>query len=423
LAHAGRHAPHAGRFYGWTLVGVLWLVYGLGISPAFYSWGILLRESSGMRAELALTAAQSGLVFSIFQYMYHLTAPGVAIGARLWGLRWVIAVGCLLSAAGFAWMATADSLLDAIVGFGVLGGGGVGLSMFVAPQTLAANWFRRYRARATATVMTAGGVLGFGVYWLDDALLAVTDWRGVWWVVAAISSAVAVLAAVMVRDRPADLGQRVDGVGEAAGVEPPTAAATDDGWTAASALRTPQFALCVVAAIAFGLPWGSMTVFLPVVLEEAGFLPTVATGILSARVLISTGGRFLASAGDYLAPHRVLALALILEGAGTGLLAVSPSVPIAYLASALLGAGFGAAYVSVPIVLSAFFGLRPFASINGVVQVCRGVVAPSVPALFGLAVDLSGSYTASVGLIAAATVAGGLVTLLARAPAPRRAAV
>ncbi len=26
-------------YYGWTLVGVGFLVYGLGIAPAFYRWG------------------------------------------------------------------------------------------------------------------------------------------------------------------------------------------------------------------------------------------------------------------------------------------------------------------------------------------------------------------------------------------------
>jgi hypothetical protein len=40
------------RFYGWPLVGVGFLIYGLGIAPAYYSWRFFAPE---VMAELGIS--------------------------------------------------------------------------------------------------------------------------------------------------------------------------------------------------------------------------------------------------------------------------------------------------------------------------------------------------------------------------------
>jgi hypothetical protein len=40
------------RFYGWPLVGIGFVVYGLGIGPGYYSWGFFAPE---VMADIGLT--------------------------------------------------------------------------------------------------------------------------------------------------------------------------------------------------------------------------------------------------------------------------------------------------------------------------------------------------------------------------------
>ena len=51
------------RFYGWPLVGIGFLVYGLGIGPGYYSWGFFAPE---VIADIGLTREQVGQIFGAF---------------------------------------------------------------------------------------------------------------------------------------------------------------------------------------------------------------------------------------------------------------------------------------------------------------------------------------------------------------------
>ena len=55
-------------FYGWIILGVVWVVRGLVIGPAYYGWGFLVREGTGMTRTLRLSNTQVGLVFTIQRY-------------------------------------------------------------------------------------------------------------------------------------------------------------------------------------------------------------------------------------------------------------------------------------------------------------------------------------------------------------------
>ena len=186
-------------------MGVGSFCYGFGISPMYYSWGFFLPE---MREEITLTETQSGMVFSVFSYVYHLLGPLVGFLMGRWGIRSVVGFGSAVAVLAFWLMSRADSYGDCMLAFGVLGGIAIGFATILPSQTLASNWFLRYRARALAVVLGGGAVVGFFTNkYFGPAIVEHWDWRTGWLVIAAISAVTGLVGVALIRSRPEDIGQ------------------------------------------------------------------------------------------------------------------------------------------------------------------------------------------------------------------------
>ena len=404
------------RFLGWQMMGLGSLCYGFGISPMYYGWGLFLPE---MQQDLSLSDTQSGLVFSVFSWIYHLLGPVVGIAMGRWGIRSVMVPGSVVAVLAFWLMSRADSFADSVLAYGVLGGIAIGFATILPAQTLASNWFVRYRSKAMALVLGGGAVVGFGVNkYFAPEVLRVADWRTGWLIIAGISAVVAVVAALSIRGTPERVGQQPDGGAAEAEPEPEDAhGPTGLGeWTAPLALRTHQFYLLVALSIAYGVPWGIISVYGRLHLESLGFTTAMAGSILGARVLVSLFGRFSAFVGDFMPPQRLLAIVLLLEGAGCAGLVVAKTPFLAYASVVLVGLGFGAAYVCIPVVYSSFYGRRAFGTTVGTRFAITGIIAPAAPTLAGMLSDWSGSHVLTFSIMAAGCLAGALVAFGLHAP-------
>ena len=395
-------------FYGWIVLGAGAVCYGFGISPAYYGWGVLAPDVAG---ELGLDRGEVGGVFGLFNVLHQCVGLLVGVAIARVGLRPVMAAGSLVTALGMLYLAGADSVVDCYVGFSLLAGLGVGGSTLVPCQTLAQNWFLRRRALAIGVTLTAGAVVGAGV---PPVAAAIGDWREAWRVGAAVAAALAVVALLLVRDTPEQVGQAPDGappraaspdLAPPAGNAAPSAAGVS-GWRAAQAIRTRQFALLLGASIAYSVTWSALVAHLPLHLGDAGYAGPAAGAFVSGMILSSSLGRLLGAAGDWLPPQHVLAAALALEGLGAGLLLAPAHAGVAWVAVTLVGLGFGVAYTSVPVVFSHFFGRRPFAVTAGLRLTVTGAVASLGPWLSGELFDATGAYTGPFLGLMALTLAG-----------------
>ncbi len=380
-------------FYGWIIVAVAWLCYGFGMSPVYYSWGIFARS---ITEDLGIDRGDVGGVFGLFNVLYQ--CVGVLVGVVLGrvGIRPVMVVGFLTTALGMLYLSRAASVLDCYVGFSILGGLGIGFSTVIPTQTLGQNWFLARRALAIGIILTAGGIVGRLVAPADTWLLERHDWRTGWLLIASVSMALAVIAAIFVRDTPEQLGQERDG--RRSGVDALTHEGLSpvlgrDQWTAAQAVRTPQFALMLLCGIAYSAPYNAIAAHLPLYLQDLGYSAAAAATFVGTMALISIGGRLAGGFGDRVAPQLVLAVALALEGLGTGALLLANRSVVAYLAVALVALGFGTAYVSIPVVFSHFFGRRAFSVTAGLRMTVTGVFSGLGPWLSGELFDATGTYT------------------------------
>lgn len=418
-----------GIYYGWILVGVACVFYGFAISPAYYSWGIVGRAQS---AELELTHAQHGFAFGLFSISYSLM--GALAGALLnrLGVRVMVTSGLLATTLGFLWLSRVQSALETYAAFGLLIGFGVGVSSIVPAQTLASNWFIRYRGRAIAIIFAAGGIVAKGITKFDAWMLKQTDWRDIWLVFAGVSLATALLAATLVRNRPEDMGLLPDGedapprdrdergrpsnasAAQAAAPAPPPAPLAD--WLVPDALRSPQFLLILACAVAYSTPWTVVVSHGASHLASLGLEPAEAASIIGTMALVSVLGRLAGGVGDLVSPRLVLALSLLLEGLGVAGVAMAESRALASAACVMLGLGFGSAYISVPVVMGAFFGRVAFASTAGIRTMTTGLFNLAAAPAAGYLADTTGTFSSSFAALAVLCFIGTALAVLSRAP-------
>jgi sugar phosphate permease len=412
---------HHKRFYGWPLVGLGFIFYGLGIAPAYYSWGFFAPE---IIDELGISRQDIGEVFGTLTLMLSLTSVLAAITIERWGLRATVTVGASIAALGWYLVGKADSLFDLYISYALIGGIGIGLSTLMPAQTLAVFWFRRFRARAIAIIFFGAAIFGAIVNPIDAIVLENGGWRTAWVYISAISIFVAVVAAVFLRNRPEDIGQQVDGESAtepdadspAAAVKTSVANSPGDNFTLRQAITTPHFFIATFADIANAIPWRIITAHGRLHLETLGFAPTVAAAILGVRVGMSGVGRLSGSLSDFVRPTHVMTCALLMSAIGVGGLSFVTSANMAYACVALMGIGYGAAFTTIPVVFGDFFGRGAFVGTAGMRVAVTGIAGFFAVSWAGAVADKTGTYSVVLTALAFTCVAAAVLIYSCRTP-------
>ena len=144
----------------------------------------------------------------------------------------------------------------------------------------------------------------------------------------------------------------------------------------------------------------------------------VIAAIMGNMVLISTAGRISGSLSDWIAPEKLLGVALLVEGAGVFLLIFAKTTVMAYVSMIAVGLGFGAGYISIVLVFSKFFGRAAFAKTAGMRILITGFVGLWAAPLAGRVWDTTGSYTIAFVVITILAFAGAVTALLVKPPKP-----
>lgn len=443
------------------MVAVGFVTYGLGIAPGYYGLGIF---ASALIDDLGLSRQQIGELFGAFTFTYGLVSLVAAAAIRRWGIRATVTAGALCAASGFWLVSRAESVTELYVGYSLVGGIGIGFSTLLPAQAMPVFWFRRYRARATAIILSGAAIVGF--LWQPAAGLLVEawDWRAGWQIVAGISLLVAAIAVLFIRNQPSDIGQRRDGLppADAGGRDgdgrPPEGEGGEGLATGADrvrggvdghryghgpgdrarrqlagsgagaaggsspkgvllrALRTPHFWIATFAAAANTVPWRVVSAHGGLHLEDLGFATFAASTILGVRVGASLFGRLTGALGDFMAPTRVLALALLVNAVALSVFVSATSATVAYSCVFAIGVAYGAAYTSEAVVFGWFFGRAAFVGTTGVRIFLIGVIGAFGPVLAGASADRTGSYADTLWFLAALAVLGAASIWFCRPP-------
>jgi sugar phosphate permease len=160
-----------------------------------------------LAVEFALSASELGLLAACMLAAYAVVQLPVGLALDVLGPRRVQATLALVAAAGFAAFALSDGMpglafARAMIGIGV----SAGLMAVLKANT---EWFAPARVASITGIAMAVGALGSVLTTVPvQAALPALGWRGVCWVLCAISVVVAVWIFASVRDKPGSLAAR-----------------------------------------------------------------------------------------------------------------------------------------------------------------------------------------------------------------------
>jgi sugar phosphate permease len=188
--------------YGWIAVGVTFftLLVGAGIRSAPTVLLVPLEQEFGW------SAATVSLPVSVGLLLYGLIGPFSAGFMERFGVRAVMLVALGLMMLGFGVTPFITASWQLLPLWGVVIGGGTGMAAMVMGAVVANRWFqaRRGLVMGLLTGSAAAGQLVF--IKLLDNLTAGLGWRAAVAIACAIPLLMVPIAALLMRDRPADLG-------------------------------------------------------------------------------------------------------------------------------------------------------------------------------------------------------------------------
>lgn len=364
-----------------------------------------------------------GIGRSIISTSYLLGTLGGALALPLigrtldrFGVRRVMAV----VGAAFGGVLVALSTVSELIG---LTAGFVGLRMLgqgaltLTSTTAVALWFQRRRGFAVGltTAVGAGGISFFPVVF--ETLISGLGWRTAWLVEGLAVWAIVVPIAVLgMRNRPADVGQRVDGALGDRGDEDTSGGLR--GWTRGQAVRTRMFWAIAAGPLASGMLTTAVNFHLISLLGERGLPPAAA----AATFVPQTVGSLLATFGLGALTDRVPPKLLICAGMAflaTALLSarlVTPGWTAAGFGLAL-GASGGSVRAVETAAMAHYFGVAHLGAIRGLVTALNVSATAFGPLLLALGFARAGSYGPILVALTAVPVA--VAAFAATAPPPR----
>lgn len=411
------------RFYGWTIVVSLWIIYFLNVGFPMYGGQTV---NTFMADEIGFKRTILGLAFSLFNLFQGLPGPIIGYTVQKKGARFSIAIGSALlivSALMMGYVVKSQWLF--LLTFGVIAGVGVGFGTVVPVQTTVSQWFDRKRARAMAITLTASGFGGFiAAPLLTKVLSSTGKWNNCWLLVAGAAGLALLIDLLLVKDKPADIGQVPDGkTAENADIGTKSKKAkyipysTEEDWTIKEAMRNPKCWLTLLGALGIYIPYMMLISHGIACLGDHGITAATAAFSMSLITATSIAGRLLGGELCNHMPARIVwagSLGILLLG--SVFLMNSGSIASMVLYAVCTGIGFGSSFVCMPVVFSSYFGVKIYSRLFGtlfpIITICSSVS----PTLAGYLYDKSGSYNSSFLLIMIFNIIGIVAMLLNKPP-------
>ncbi len=406
-------------FYGWYMVGAgcaMQFVQSTLFLQSFGAYFAVLRDDRGWsKTELSGAAA-------LHQVEAAILGPLLGWFIDRFGAQWVIRTGVVMFGAGFILLSYVDSLLAFYGAFIVTALGGSLCGFFPLNVSLI-HWFERHLARALSSMQIG---LALGGLALPVVAWALVTWG---WRATAFSSGIIIIAVCLplsfvIRRRPEDIGEVMDGIGSRSRdpVSDPEKESTETtrDFTAREALRTPAFWLLSLGhGFALFVVTGVNTHAITHMKEGLGYTIEAASFAMMLQTLAQLGGVGLGAwIGDRF-DKRILS-ALCMLGHMSGLLfltyATGPAMIVAY--AILHGTAWGLRGPLLQAIRADYFGRSAIGMILGLSFMIIVIGQIGGPMIAGILADMTGNYRAGFTTLALLAGLGSAFFLLAKRPAP-----
>lgn len=403
-AHAEEHSRLNKR---WELV-VLGVLVNVCLGTV-YSWSVF-REP--LEAAVGITAAQSGLPYSVFLGAFAFSMPLAGLLMPRLGTRLTLLVGGLLVGTGWMSAVVIDGFAALVAAYGLVGGVGVGFAYGV-PLAVVGSWFPGRRGLAMGLTLTGFGVSPFVTAPLAEVLIVRFGVRSA---MAAFGAGFVVIIAALAFFfvRRVDDGADASSAARGAELSPKQMMATG---------RFYGLWLCYVIGTLAGLTAIGMTA--PFGVQVAGLsAPAAAAAVSAFGVMNGVGRPLFGSIHDALGSRATMLLAflVIAVGAGVSLLA-EPGVAVPFfIGFGILWLMLGGWLAIAPAATTRMFGPRNYAKNYGIVYTAYGVGALGGGAASGAVYARFGSYQPVFVFVIALCVVGVALALALVKPQPTNGA-
>ena len=402
-------------FYGWYMVGAGSLLQFLQSSLMTQSFGayvaVLQAEKGWSKTALSFAAA-------LMQFESAILGPFLGWVIDRFGPQAIVRIGICCFGGGLMLLSRTDTLGAFYAAFLVVALGS-SLCGFFPLNVALINWFERWRARALSSLsigLALGGISVPLIAWS----LQTFGWRATAFSSGLVAIGLGLPLAMVIRRRPEDHGDTVDGL-------PPREPETGDGnrktsdsrdFTAIEALRTPAFwllslghgfALLVVHAVTVH-SITHMKQGLGYSLEQASFVYTLLT--LSQIGGVSLGWLI----GDRFDKRLIAAACMLAHMSALLLLTYATNVAMVLAFAVLHGGAWGLRGPFMQALRADYFGRSAIGMILGISLMIIVVGQVGGPMTAGILADLTGSYRLGFTILALLAGLGSLFFVLARKP-------
>ncbi|MSQ49648.1 MAG: MFS transporter [Betaproteobacteria bacterium] len=404
-------------FYGWWMAGagsLMQFVQGTLLLHSFGAYFAVLRDDRGWsKTELSGAAA-------LHQVEAAILGPLLGWFIDRFGPQWVIRIGVLIFGAGFMLLSTIDSLL-AFYGAFIVTALGASLCGFFPLNVALIHWFEKKRARALSSMqigMAAGGLCVPLVAWA----LATWGWRATSFASGIIIIALCLPLSFVIRRRPEDMGEVMDGVGSRpsdsiATSENENAASTRD-FTAREALRTPAFWLISLGhGFALFVVMGVNTHAIIHMKEGLGYTIEAAALVITLQTVAQLCGVGVGAwVGDRLNKRLMSAACMLGHMGGLLFLTYASNVAMVVAYALLHGAAWGLRGPMMQAIRADYFGRSAIGMILGLSFLIMVIGQVGGPMIAGIMADITGNYRAGFTTLALLAGLGSVFFLLAKRP-------
>ena len=386
-------------FYGWWMVaagiGIQFLVAGL-LMQSYGAYVVLLQRDFGW-SKTALSAA-----YSLQQVAVGVLGPIQGWIIDRFGPRAVMRIGIVVFGLGFMVLSQVRSLPSFFVVIFVVAIGASLTGFF--PLTVAiVNWFEKRRARALS-LMSLGFALGGMSVPIIAFFLETIGWRWTAFLSGVIILVVGLPLVQVIRRRPEDQGEVMDGIVDSGGEAAPDEARPDTArdFTAAEAMRTPAFwlisfghgsALLVVSAVIVHVIV-HLTENLDYSLGAAALVFTLMTAVQVVGMIL---GGFL---GDRFDKRLIAAVCMVMHAIGLLLVAYATVFAMVIAFAILHGLAWGVRGPLMQAIRADYFGRSSFGVIMGFSTLIIMVGLVAGPLVAGILADATGGYETGFTVLA-----------------------
>jgi len=400
-------------FYGWRIVvagGALQFLQSLLLNQAFGVYLAVLVEDRGW-SKTALSGAAA-----LKSTEVALLGPVLGWMVDRFGSQGIVRAGVITFGLGFMLLSRIDSLAGFYAAFVVIALGSSMFSNFIVSVAII-QWFEKRRARALSALQFGGAIGGLFIFLVAMSIQAF-GWRAT----ALGSGVIAILIgwplARVIRSRPEDHGETVDGVPAASRDARHAEGPSRRTFSAREALRTSAFWLISLGHAFSLLVVSAVNVHAITHIKEGlGYSLAQATLVFTLVTVGQFFGVILGWViGEKFEKRLVAAACMLMHAAGMLMLTYATGPVILTLSALMHGTAWGLRGPFMQAIRADYFGRRSIGMIIGLSTLITVFGQIGGPILAGVFADWNGNYRAGFTVLAVLSGLGSLFFLMARPP-------